>query len=223
MATMTSHSNGEYSIDCDWQEIAALQQAIRANDLDALWGVGSGRGRAALFGRPTRFDGRRVVSFGMSPRTRIPFESRLGQTQIKTAKLRGDFASLADVDPRTVQASQWGLQGAALYHYLTVPYEVTGQLFDQTRNPSNDWPHILVDEESGAKIILQGHHRTAAALLSGRFVRARLVRGTLKEEYISDSRHTTALGRRMPLNTPPDRKASSRCVARGGNRRRSGR
>ena len=26
------------------------------------------------------------------------------------------------------------------------PYGVTGQLFDQTRNPSNDWPNIFVDE-----------------------------------------------------------------------------
>ena len=180
MAVISSNSDGHYSIDCDWQEIAVLQRAIRANDLDALWGVGPGRGRAALFGRPTRFSGRHVAAFVMSPRTQIPFESRLGSARIHTAEFSGGHVPLADVDPRTVEASQWGLQGAALNHYLTVPYEVTGQLFDQTRNPSNDWPNIFVDEESGTKIILQGHHRTTAALVSGRFIRARLVRGTLR-------------------------------------------
>lgn len=180
-ATITHVSNGEYSIDRDWQEIAALQRSIRANELSALWGVGSEHGRAAIFGKPTRFDGRRVVGFGMSPVAHLPFEYRYEQAHFGDAPrdLLGS-APLRDVDPRTVEASQWGLRADAMRHYFTVPYEATGELFDTSRNTSNDWPLIFIDEQSGTKVILQGHHRTTAALLSGRFVRARLIRGHIK-------------------------------------------
>lgn len=177
-ATLTHVADGDYTIDCDWQEIAALQRAIKDNNLGALWGVGP----AALFGKPTRFDGRRVVRFGMSPKANLPFEHRYEPSHFAAAPqdLLGN-APLCDFDPRTVEASQWGLRSDGMRHYLTVPYEVTGELFDKSRNVSNDWPLIIVDEESGTKVILQGHHRTTAALLAGHLVRARIIRDRFKK------------------------------------------
>lgn len=175
-------SDGEYRITCPWERIATLHRRVRCGDVGALWAVGATLGRAALFGHPARFRAGSVSTVGFKLTTQIPYEYRHSSRDVDFANTE-HFATvpLFDIDPRTVRASQPGLQGAAMRHYLTVPYEATGELFDKTRNASNDWPVVLKDESSGELIVLQGHHRTTAALLAGRFVRARVVLGRLKK------------------------------------------
>lgn len=175
-------SDGEYRINCPWERIATLQRRIRCGDVGALWAVGTTVGRVALFGHPARFRAGSVSTFGFKLTTQIPYEYLHSTRDVDFANTE-HFATvpLFDIDPRTVQASQPGLQGAAIRHYLTVPYEATGELFDKTRNASNDWPVVFKDVGSGELIVLQGHHRTTAALLAGRLVRARVVLGCLKK------------------------------------------
>ena len=180
-ATITRVSSDEFAIDCDWKEIAALQLALRERETAALWGVGTAMGRAALFGKAKRFEGRNVATFGMALTTQVPFHFRYSHADVDPKRTESfSLAPLTDVDPRTVEASQIGLQGGGLNHYLSVPYDVTGELFDKTRNTSNDWPVIFVDVETGVQVVQQGHHRTTAALLTGHFVRARVVHGRFK-------------------------------------------
>lgn len=175
-------SDGDYQLNCEWDVIAEIQRSLRDGGAPALWGVGATVGRATLFGRPRSFDGRSVRSFRLSLTAQIPFAYRYSARDIDFSRTeKFDCVPLADVDPRCVEASQPGLQRAALYHYLTVPYEATGELYDKTRNASNDWPVVFENERSGDRIVLQGHHRTVRALLTGRRVRARIVRGRLRK------------------------------------------
>lgn len=181
-ATITKIASDEFVIDRDWKDVAELQSALRERDAAALWGVGADLGRAALFGKAKRFEGRNVASFSLALTTPVPYRFRFTHGHIDEARTESFSAvPLKDVDPRTVEASQFGLRSGGVNHYLTVPYDVTGELFDKTRNASNDWPVIFVDEDSGTKIVQQGHHRTTAALLVGQLVRARVVRGHFKE------------------------------------------
>lgn len=175
-------SDGEYQLNGEWDVIAELQRNLRGTGAPALWGVGATVGRATLFGHPRSFDGRSVRSFGLSLTAQIPFAHRHSAKDIDFSRTeKFGCVPLADVDPRYVEASQPGLQRAAIYHYLTVPYEATGELYDKTRNASNDWPVVFENEGSGDLIVLQGHHRAVCALLNGRRVRARIVRGRLRK------------------------------------------
>ncbi|MEI6623050.1 MAG: hypothetical protein WCP28_14195 [Actinomycetes bacterium] len=171
----------EYRISCGWSPVNAVCRALHDGRASALWGVGEAIGRAALFGRPTSFRGRDVDTFSLSPRAAIPYPREHNVSDVDAHDDESYLTvGLADIDPRILHASQWGLRHDALFHYLHRPYEATGELFDNSRDVCNDWPVVFGDVRSPLRMIWQGHHRSTAALIMGRSVRGRLVRGQLR-------------------------------------------
>jgi hypothetical protein len=188
----------------DPDHVVAKQAALRQEGAGSLWGIGPAAGRLVLFGRPSKFEGRRVVSFSRAPTTSVPFPYNFDQRDVdfdRTDSYRS--VPLVDLDPRELEASQHGIQSGALSFYLAGSYDVSGELFDKSRNASNDWPIVFADEDSGIRVILQGHHRTTAALLVGCHVRARLIRGWFRRsEGVLDSRPVGKSGTQMIAVTP---------------------
>lgn len=164
------------------RKIMELKGRLHLKEVDALWGAGPRIGYLAIFGRPVKYQGRDVAEFGTALVSSVPFPYRNDQRDVDFKQATSELnVPLVDLDPRRLEASQYGLRRAALLHYLKDTYDITGQLFDRGRNESNDWPVVFEDSVSQRLIILQGHHRSTAALIGGRFVRARLIQGKFKE------------------------------------------
>ena len=77
------------------------------------------------------------------------------------------------MDPRTLYASQPSVLRHHVQYYLTASWEITGRTSADMHKLSNRYPLVHVDADGGLKI-LAGHHRSAAALLEGRPVLARI-------------------------------------------------
>lgn len=91
---------------------------------------------------------------------------------------------LQEIDPRTLRATQPHILRGGVEHYLTDEYHKTGQTFEQGQRRGNEYPFIYRREPSPANpdsgvqnLILAGHHRSAAALVQGRPLRAIIVEG----------------------------------------------
>jgi hypothetical protein len=86
---------------------------------------------------------------------------------------------IAEVDPRTLHASQPWITSAGVEHYMSGQYEETGKTFADSDNAGNVYPVVYMREvgERVTPIILSGHHRAAAALAQGRPLRALVARG----------------------------------------------
>jgi len=80
---------------------------------------------------------------------------------------------LAEVDPRTLWASQPWIVREHVAYYLTGEWERTGVTSADRHLLGNRWPAIVVDH-LGRPVIRAGHHRATAALLRGRPLLARL-------------------------------------------------
>jgi hypothetical protein len=173
--------NDEYEFDSDWQDVAKAKKAIRERNVPGFTGVGDEIGRAALFGSASKFEGRKVTAITMQPVTSVPYEQ--GKANVdwdKTEKI--NRVPLQTVNPdelSNIHASQPGLQHAALKHYMS-PNQFGGALFDKSQSESNDFPVVFDNEETGERTLLSGHHRTTAAILQGRELRARVIRGRTK-------------------------------------------
>lgn len=94
---------------------------------------------------------------------------------------------LVHVDPRRLTATQPRLVRAAVEHYMTPEYRRGGDLFADRANPGNRYPVVYArtHPETGSveNLILSGHHRAAASLLGGQFLRARFVEGGFGREH----------------------------------------
>ncbi len=131
--------------------------------LDRLWGCGDldqlfagGADRTATpwrqAGRPkneSRFDHDAVVSMLNQP------------------------VNLVEFDPREVWAHQPGIVRHHVRYYTTGQWEVSGHTSADHFKEANRFP-VIVPDYRGRPLILSGHHRTAAALIEGRPVRARV-------------------------------------------------
>lgn len=84
---------------------------------------------------------------------------------------------LHEIDPRTLRATQPSItrQGVDFYTHDET-YRTTGRTFADQGNVGNKFPFIY-EREDGQRLILAGHHRSAAALAKGEPVVARLERG----------------------------------------------
>ncbi|BAN04413.1 hypothetical protein [Ilumatobacter coccineus] len=81
---------------------------------------------------------------------------------------------LVDVDPADLYCTQnWVLRGHVSY-YLSGEWEATGRTSADMHRRANRYPLVYVDAR-GRQIILAGHHRSMAARLEERPVRARVV------------------------------------------------
>jgi len=136
-----------------------------ATTADRLYGCGS---IDAVFpeGR-----GRRLVPWPAAGSTKA---ERRRRPQACTALVTGP-PRLADLDPRTLFASQPYVLRHHVEHYLTGLWERNGTTSANQAEAANRYPLVHVDD-AGHHIIFGGHHRATAALLEGRALRARIVR-----------------------------------------------
>jgi hypothetical protein len=135
---------------------------MRRSRLDQAWGCGD----------PD-------LLFGSSQRTTTPWtrggKDRNGSTfdRVAVADLLAVPVGLVDVDPRTVRCSQPWLVREHVDYYLSGRWELSGRTSADQHLEGNRFP-IIVPDRDGSLVILSGHHRTAAALIQGRPVRARI-------------------------------------------------
>ena len=84
---------------------------------------------------------------------------------------------LQSVDPRNLHSSQPGITREGVDYYLNdQTYSSTGRTFADQGNVGNRHPTIYAKDD-GRNIILAGHHRASAALLSGKQFQARVIPG----------------------------------------------
>jgi len=82
---------------------------------------------------------------------------------------------LADVDPRHLHCTQtWVLQQHVDW-YLTGEWERTGTTSADREKAHNRYP-LIYEDQWGELVIAAGHHRSMAALIEGRPLRARVLR-----------------------------------------------
>lgn len=85
------------------------------------------------------------------------------------------------VDPRDLHATQPGITRAGVMHYLGDDYRRTGRTYADHDQAGNRHPVVYRREDLHGRdpqnLLLSGHHRAAAALLTGQQFRVRLVEG----------------------------------------------
>lgn len=109
--------------------------------------------------------------FGNSPRTTAPWPRagrRKDQDEYDPEIVRQALSGpreLEMVDPRTLHSTQPSITRQGVDYYLGPEYKETGRTFADQGNPGNRHP-VVYDREDGQSLLLSGHHRGAAALLS---------------------------------------------------------
>ena len=168
-----------FTTDIPFSRVAEFQRAVAAKDTGALYGIGKDAGILAMFGNPSRFEGRDVTGYRINSAGRLPYQTIHtgdGVDWEQTEKI--NHVPLTEVNPRTVkEVIQPTVTEAGVRHYLE---DTTGALYDTTHQVSNQFPAIFEDLDSGTRRVLTGHHRSAAALIKGEPIMARLVRGRLQ-------------------------------------------
>jgi hypothetical protein len=94
-----------------------------------------------------------------------------------TGALLAGGPHLADVDPRHLRCTQTWVLHHHVAWYLTGAWERTGTTSADRGKAHNRYPLIHQDDR-GDLVILAGHHRSMAALIEGRPIRARVLRPT---------------------------------------------
>lgn len=166
--------NDEYTTDADPREVGRLMRAARDRDTGALHGAGPVLGRLAVLGVPTRFghDGQ-PTHYEMKTIARIPLPGsfRTARELPSDAGEGYQHWGVESLDPRELVATQDSVRSDGLSHYLSDAYAKTGELFDKTRDATNDIPTVV--GLMRRKFLLSGHHRAVAALLRGEPLEAR--------------------------------------------------
>lgn len=134
---------------------------------DQLWG----RGLDALF--PVGAEGPTPLALAPWP----PRSHRRGRPPVDrdlVVAALGAVPRLFDLDPRRLMASQPHVTWEGVAYYLEVTYHCTGRTWADRERLDNQLP-LVHRRSDGRQVILGGHHRSAAALVSGRPVRALVV------------------------------------------------
>lgn len=119
--------------------------------------------------------------FAGGDRTVCPWRSarRLkGQPLIEPATVAAVLAGspyLADIDPRQLRCTQTWVLHQHVAWYLTGEWERTGTTSADRDKAHNRYP-LIYQDQWGDLVIAAGHHRSMAALIEGRPVRARVLR-----------------------------------------------
>jgi hypothetical protein len=118
--------------------------------------------------------------FAGHPRTLVPWpraprrKHTLLITDDERRALLTTPPALADLDPRTLYATQTWVLAQHCRYYATGVWERTGAPAQDRDQLANRYP--LIHTDAGRHIILGGHHRALAALLTGTPLRARVLR-----------------------------------------------
>jgi hypothetical protein len=119
--------------------------------------------------------------FGGGDRTVCPWRSarRLkGQPLVEPGPMAAVLAGspyLADVDPRQLRCTQTWVLHQHVAWYRTGQWERTGTTSADRGKAHNRYP-LIYEDQWGDLVIAAGHHRSMAALIEGRPVRARVLR-----------------------------------------------
>lgn len=119
--------------------------------------------------------------FGGSDRTVCPWQSarRLKRQPLvepdPVAAVLAGTPYLADVDPRQLRCTQTWVLHQHVAWYLTGQWERTGTTSADRGKAHNRYP-LIYQDQWGDLVIAAGHHRSMAALIEGRPVRARVLR-----------------------------------------------
>lgn len=125
-----------------------------------------------------------LLSTGVSPRVPFGHAGHRRDEVTGEGRRRRDAAIAAvlarrpvlhEVDPRTLLATQGGLDRAGVLHYLGSAFADIGLTYADHDSVGNADPVVYLRARDGARLILAGHHRASAALLRGRPLLARLV------------------------------------------------
>ena len=81
---------------------------------------------------------------------------------------------LSPIDPASLHGTQPWILRQHVEYYLSGEYERTG-LTSADRNQPLNWRPVIYQRRDGRRLIVSGHHRSAAALLMRRAVWARLI------------------------------------------------
>ena len=107
-----------------------------------------------------------------------PRAGRTKTTPLYDREVVGAFVDeppqLVDVDPSSLWCTQPWVLRSHVRHYLSGVWERTGRTSADMHVRANRYPLLYTDAKDRT-IILAGHHRSLAAILLGRPVRARLV------------------------------------------------
>lgn len=121
--------------------------------------------------------------FGDAPKTPIPWD-RAGrrkdredfdQPRVNAVLMHPDRHEIVSVDPRELHATQPEITRGGVQYYSGDEYRKTGRTFADHEQAANRVP--IVYNREGKDILLSGHHRAAAALLSGDQFRAFHIEG----------------------------------------------
>ncbi|MCD9624231.1 hypothetical protein [Rhabdothermincola salaria] len=132
--------------------------------IDRLWGAGD---IDAVFGHHDRT----VVPWPTAPRKK--HDPRVDPDLVH--RVLAGPPTLADIDPRDLYASQPWVVRQHVAYYLTGRWERTGTTSADVWSAFNRYPVVHIDAQ-GRHILFGGHHRSMAALLEGRPLRARVRR-----------------------------------------------
>jgi hypothetical protein len=117
--------------------------------------------------------------FGTADRTVTPWprggKLKYGENFDRNAvtALLASPVGLIDIDPREVWCSQPWLLREHVDYYRTGRWELSGRTSADQLAEHNRFP-IIVRDYRDRLLVVAGHHRTAAALIEGRRVRARV-------------------------------------------------
>lgn len=136
-------------------------------EVHRLHGAGDPR---ALF--PEGSSALRPAPWPRAPRSKV---RQSYNKEIVAQELRSP-ASLKEVDPRQLHATQPSIRHEALAHYMEDDFNRSGIPYADKANIGNKFP-LVYEREDGINMLLSGHHRAAAALLKGEPLRARRVQG----------------------------------------------
>lgn len=168
-----------YRTDVPASRVFEFKNAASSSRSEALYGAGEDAGMLALFGSPSRFEGRDVTGWEIGSTGKVPYPLNASKSDIDWDKTE-DYtkAPITEIDPRGLTATQHGLVNAGLRHYMNNP---SGELFSPGRNSSNQFP-VVMETDDGERRIMTGHHRLTAGLLRGEPVRGRIIKGVKKNQ-----------------------------------------
>jgi hypothetical protein len=124
--------------------------------------------------------------FNGCPRTVVPWKSATlakGRAASDREVIRSILASrvvLTEVDPTCLRASQPFILLEHVRYYLGLEWEHTGRTSADGSSALNRFPLVLPDQRGSLRIVA-GHHRAAAALITGRPLLARTRAGDVTE------------------------------------------
>lgn len=151
-----------------------------ADRIDHFWGAVQRHGgdTAAAMG----------ATMGDGPTTGVPFRlaghlknevTGEGAIQRKKAIAHGlqQPVELHPVDPRNLMATQGSVTREGVAHYLGPQFHENQTLFADKDNAGNAHPTVYQRDRDQGQMILSGHHRATAALLNGKMLDARVIKG----------------------------------------------